>query len=231
MNAPDPVLAPAGFVARLRSAGVEPGDGPELQLAKSLLMLATGLLVAAMMVWVAIYHLLGLQFSSTLPFAFQLLLVGNMLAYIGTRRFGFFRVTQLGLFLFLPFFAHWTAGNMIASSGVILWSVLAPVGAMLCGGVRRSLGWFTAWVVLTAVAGATDFYFAEAQLAAAHLVPLRISLVFFALNFIAVVSIIYALLCFAVEQKRKIEDRLEQSHRKMEIAREATDKLFGSLLI
>jgi hypothetical protein len=231
MNAPDPVLTPAGFIPRLRSAGVEPGDGPELQLAKSLLMLATGLLVAAMMVWVAIYHLLGLQFSSTLPFAFQLLLVGNMLAYIGTRRFGFFRATQLGLFLFLPFFAHWTAGNMVASSGVILWSVLAPVGAMLSGGVRKSLGWFVAWVVLTAVAGVTDFYFAEAQFAAAHTVPLRISLVFFALNFIAVVSIIYALLCFAVEQKRKIEERLEQSRRKMEIAQDATDKLFGSLLI
>jgi hypothetical protein len=231
MNAPATIQVPTGYLARLRAAGVEPGDGPELQLAKSLLMLATGLLAAGMMVWVAIYHLLGLQFSSTLPFAFQLLLVGNLLVYIGTRRFGFFRVTQLGLLLFLPFYAHWTAGNVVASSGVILWSVLAPVGAMLSGGVRQSLGWFVAWVVLTAAAGTSDFYVAEAQLAAAHAVPLRISLVFFALNFIAVVSIVYALLCFAVEQKRKIQERLEQSHRQMEIAQDATDKLFGSLLM
>ena len=79
--------APTGFLARLRSAGVEPGDGPELQLTKSLLMLATGLVTAATMIWVAIYHLLGLQFSSTLPFAFQLLLVGNMLLYVVTRNF------------------------------------------------------------------------------------------------------------------------------------------------
>ena len=61
--------------------------------------------------------------------------------------------------------------------------------------------------------------------------PVRVSLVFFALNFIAVVSIIYALMFFAVEQKRKIQERLEQSRREIEDATDATDKLFGSLLI
>jgi hypothetical protein len=176
------------------------------------------------MLWVAIYQFLGLSFSSTLPFAFQLLLVGNMLLYFQTRSFGFFRASQLGLFLLLPFVAQWAAGNVVASSGVILWSVLAPVGAMLSGGVRQSLGWFIAWILLTAASGFMDYQAAEVQLSAASRVPLRISMVFFALNFIAIVSIIYALLCFAVEQKRKIQQRLERS-------REATDELFGSLLL
>jgi len=224
MNAPDPVRLPTSYMQRLRSAGIEPGDGAEVQLSKSLLMLATGLVAATTMLWVAIYQLLGLKFSSTLPFAFQLLLVGNMLLYFQTRHFGFFRATQLGLFLLLPFVAQWVAGNVVASSGVILWSVLAPVGAILSGGGRRSLGWFVAWILLTAVSGFMDYHSAEAQLAAASLVPLRVSMVFFALNFIAIVSIIYALLSFAVEQKRRIQTRLEQS-------REATDKLFGSLLL
>jgi len=224
MNAPDPVRLPTNYMQRLRSAGIEPGDSAEVQLSKSLLMLATGLVTATTMLWVAIYQLLGLKFSSTLPFAFQLLLVGNMLLYFQTRHFGFFRASQLGLFLLLPFVAHWVAGNVVASSGVILWSVLAPVGAMLSGGSRQSLGWFIAWVLLTAISGFMDYHSAEAQLSAGALVPLRVSLVFFALNFIAIVSIIYALLSFAVEQKRKIQVRLEQS-------REATDKLFGSLLL
>ncbi|RLJ67694.1 hypothetical protein [Sulfurisoma sediminicola] len=224
MNAPDPVRLPSSYMQRLRSAGIEPGDGAEVQLSKSLLMLATGLVTVATMLWVAIYQLLGLKFSATLPFAFQLLLVGNMLLYFQTRHFGFFRVTQLGLFLFLPFVAHWAAGNVISSSGVILWSVLAPVGAMLSSGARQSLAWFVAWILLTSVSGAADYHYADPHLVQTSLVPLRVSLVFFALNFIAIVSIIYALLCFAVEQKRRIQIRLEQS-------REATDKLFGSLLL
>ncbi|MDP2794730.1 MAG: hypothetical protein Q8O25_11755 [Sulfurisoma sp.] len=231
MNAPAPVLAPAGFLARLRSAGIEPGDNAELQLTKSMLMLATGLVTVATMIWVGIYQLLGLQFSATLPFAFQLLLVGNMLLYFRLRHFEFFRASQLGLFLFLPFVAQWTTGNVIDSSGVILWSVIAPVGAMLCVGVRQSLGWFIAWVVLTAVSGAADYYLADLLFAPKAVVPVRVSLVFFALNFIAVVSIIYALLFFAIEQKRGIQERLEQSRRQIEVAQAATEKLFGSLLI
>lgn len=231
MNAPEPVLAPAGFLARLRSAGVEPGDGPDLQLTKSLLVLATGLVTAATMIWVGIYQLLGLRFSATLPFAFQLLLVGNMLLYVRTRNFEFFRISQLGLFLFLPLVAQWTVGNVIASSGVVLWSVLAPVGAMLCIGVRQSLGWFFAWVVLTALSGAVDYYLADPVFGQHGLVPERVSLVFFALNFIAVVSIIYALMFFAVEQKRRIQEKLEQSRREIERAKDAADKLFGSMLL
>lgn len=231
MNAPDPVLAPTGYLARLRAAGIEPGDSAEQQLTKSLLMLATGLVTVVTMLWVGIYQLLGLQFSATLPFAFQLLLVGNVLLYVGTRHFEFFRASQLGLFLFLPFVAQWTAGNVISSSGVVLWSVLAPVGAMLCVGVRHSLGWFIAWVVLTVASAAVDYYLADPLLAVASPVPVRVSLVFFALNFIAVVAIIYALLFFAIEQKRKIEERLAQSRKQIEDAQSATEKLFGSLLI
>ncbi len=224
MNAPDPVRIPTSYLQRLRSAGIEPGDGAEVQLSKSLLMLATGLVMVVSMVWVGIYQWLGVHFSATLPFAFQLLLVGNMLLFFATRHFGFFRTTQLGLFLLLPFVAQWAAGNVIASGGVILWGVLAPVGAMLSSGVRQSLGWFVAWILLTAISGVAEFHYADVQSAQAALVPLRASLVFFALNFIAIVSMVYALLCFAVSQQRKIQARLEES-------REATDKLFGSLLL
>lgn len=231
MNAPDPVQVPTGFIARLRCAGVEAGDSAEIQVTKSLLMLATGLVVAATMVWVALYHLMGLTFSSTLPLAFQLLLVGNLLAYVASRNFAWFRASQLGLFLFLPFVAHWTVGNVVVSSGVVLWSVLAPVGALLGIGLRQSLGWFLAWLVLIAVSSAADFYLADPLLAPPPAVPLRVSLVFFSLNFVAIVSIVYALLFFAVEQKRKIQERLEQSRRQIEITRDATDKLFGSLLL
>ena len=89
------------FYDRLRNAGIEPDDSEEIRLNKSLLMLATGLVSVAIMIWVTIYSILGPQFSATIPFSFQLLLAGNMLLYIKTRNFEFFRVTQLGLFLFL----------------------------------------------------------------------------------------------------------------------------------
>ena len=149
MTDSESVSAPSGFWRRLHNAGIEPDDSAEMRLNKSLLMLATGLASVGIMLWVTIYSILGPQVSITPPFAFQLLLAGNMLLYIKSRNFDFFRVTQLGLFLFLPFIAQWSGGTIISTSGVSLWGLLAPIGAILCIGVRQSIGWFIAWVVLS----------------------------------------------------------------------------------
>ena len=137
MTATESDGTPSGFWRRLQNAGIEPGDSEELRLNKSLLMLATGLASVGIIFWVAIYSILGPQFSYTAPFAFQLLLAGNMLLYIMSRNFDFFRVSQLSLFLFLPFIAQWSGGTIITTSGVVLWALLAPVGAILGIGVRH----------------------------------------------------------------------------------------------
>jgi hypothetical protein len=63
----------------------------ELRLQKSLLFFATGLICLASMVWLLIYWQLGPRFSSNLPFALQLLLVGNLLVYLKTLNFNAFR--------------------------------------------------------------------------------------------------------------------------------------------
>ncbi|MDZ4191777.1 MAG: hypothetical protein U1D65_07200, partial [Pseudomonas sp.] len=216
---------PSRFMERLQNAGIEPDDSEELRLNKSLLMLATGLVSLATIVWVGIYSILGPQFSATLPFILQLLLAGNMLLYIKTKNFEFFRVTQLGLFLFWPFVAQWTAGTIVSTSGVVLWALLAPVGAILCIGVRQSLGWFIAWVILTVVSAGADWYLADTAVSLRANVPIRTTLVFFALNFIAVATIIYMLLRMSIEEKRKMQQSLEEAHQQIKLEQERSEKL------
>ena len=102
-----------GLLDRLRTAGIDPSDSEELRLNKSLLMFATGLASVASMLWLVIYWSLGPQLSSTLPFAFQILLAVNLAVYIKWGNFDFFRVSQLSLFLFFPFVVQWSIGNFI----------------------------------------------------------------------------------------------------------------------
>ncbi len=230
MTTPESSAVAPRFYERLRNAGIEPEDDEELRLNKSLLMLATGLVSVAIMVWVTIYSVLGPQVSTTLPFAFQILLAGNMVYYIKSRNFGFFRTSQLGLFLFLPFVAQWSGGNIISTSGVLLWALLAPVGAILCIGVRESVSWFFAWVTLTALSGAVDYFIADASLAPATDVPLRTTIVFFTLNFISISSIIYMLLRLSIAEKRKALESLEVAHQQVQIAQERSEKLLLNIL-
>ena len=124
------------FVARLRGAGVEPGDPDELRIKKSIMVFAMGLMTVAPMVWLALYWLLGLQLSATLPFAFQLISVLTLAVYIMTGGFRFFQYAQLGLFLFFPFVAQLSIGNFISASGVVLWGILAPIVAVAVLGPR-----------------------------------------------------------------------------------------------
>ena len=223
--------APSRFVDRLRNAGIEPGDSDELRLNKALLVFATGLVSVASTLWLAIYWSLGPQLSATLPFAFQILLAGNLLVYLKTGNFNFFRIAQLGLFLFFPFVAQWSIGNFITASGLILWGLLAPIGAILCFGVRESIAWFFAYVFLVALTGFFDYYLADAvPVSAATRIPIRTSVFFFALNFVAISSMVYLLLRFSIQEKQKIESKLAEAHRLLQIEQDRSERLLLNIL-
>ena len=143
------------FFDSVSHAGILPTDSEELRLRKSLLIFATGLISFASMLWLFIYWQLGPQFSSTIPFVFQLLLIGNLAVYLKTLDFKSFRLIQISLFLFMPFVAQWGMGNFITASGLSLWALLAPVGAVLFVGC--AVGRISIWQAMRTI---WPFYFA-----------------------------------------------------------------------
>jgi class 3 adenylate cyclase len=180
---------------------------------------------------VAIYWMLGPAISSTAPMIFQLLAIGNLLLYIKTHHFDFFRTSQLALFLFGPFAMQWGFGGFIDSSGVILWGLLAPVGAILFFGVRESMAWFFAWVFMTALSGFFDFYLAPPLNAhTPFAVPIRTAVVFFALNFLGVATIIYVLLRHSIQEKQKMQAKVEEAHRLLTAEQARSERLLLNIL-
>ncbi|EGK71019.1 Adenylyl cyclase class-3/4/guanylyl cyclase [Methyloversatilis universalis FAM5] len=225
-----PSTAPVSLLARLRSGGIRPEDSADERLNKSLLVLATGLVCVASTLWLAVYWSLGPRLSATLPFVYQLLLAGNLAFFLYRGNFRSFRVTQLGLFLFAPFAAQWAIGNFITASGILLWGLLAPIGAILCIGARESLAWFFAYAFLVTLTGFFDYYLADAATYRNALVPVETSVVFFALNFLAVSSIVFMLLRFAIEQKQIIARRLAEAHALLEQEQARSERLLLNIL-
>ena len=88
------------MAARLRAAGVEPGDADDLKIKKQLLLFAMGLMTAAPMLWNALYGYFGLQTSAAVPFAYQVISLATLLLYLSTGNFTVFRASQQVLFLF-----------------------------------------------------------------------------------------------------------------------------------
>ena len=214
---------------RLRTAGIEADDADDVKLKKSLLMLAMGLTVAAPVLWLALYGAMGLNLPASVPFGYQLVSLGTLLVYLVTRNFDLFRVLQLSLYLFFPFVLQWQLGDFITASGFVLWGLLAPIVAVLVYSPRDSIPWFVAYIVLIAAAAGADYYlFAEGAKPAP--VPPKTIVVFFALNFVAISSVVYFLLRYAAVERDKSKARMEEAHRLLQAEQERSERLLLNIL-
>jgi adenylate cyclase len=214
---------------RLRTAGAEEGDNDDLRLKKVVLLFTCGLMIAAAGIWLALYKMLGLPVSASLPFAFQLASLGTLLVYLWTLNFSMFRAAQLGFFLFVPFVVQWSIGNFVSGSGVILWGLLAPVGAVLLYSGRESAPWFFAYMVFLLLTGYVDYDLAGVPYKGPH-VALATTIAFFALNFAAMSALVYSLLRFAFAERDKSRLRQEQAHALLEAEQEKSERLLLNVL-
>ncbi len=123
---------------------------PEEKLSGDMLMLTTGFMMCAAALWLAVYWSMGYQYSTAIPLIFQGLSVLTIALWWKFRRLYTFAVIQLGLILFTPFAMQWSIGNFVNASGVSLWGLMAPVGAVTVLGTRQSMPWFFAWLQVDA---------------------------------------------------------------------------------
>jgi len=194
-TSPDVVVAgsPRGLVERLPAwarnlvtIGVLPGDDEDERLRKASLVLTATMISGIAIVWVATYASLGLYLSAAIPLAYQFMTIVGLIALARSGRFDVFRASQLAMMLLLPVFLQWSLGGFVTSSGILLWALVSPLGALILS--PRPLGWFVAYLALTALSGIL-----EPLVAPAPLPPAAITL-FFVLNVAGVSAAAYFLL-------------------------------------
>ena len=175
----------------------------------NLLIFACAFMNFAVMFWLAIYWLMGQNFSTNVPLAYQAVSLTSLVYYLKSKNFAAFRFIQLSLFLFAPFVMQWAVGSSITSSGVTIWALLAPVGAVVVAGWRESIPWFVAYILLTGVSGFFDYFLGIGNTGGLEMKTIG---VFFALNFAAMSSILYFLVRYFVLETEKIKNQLDQQH-------------------
>lgn len=215
------------FLQSLEAAVVSPGDTADERLNKTLLVFACALMGFAAILWLAIYWSMGIKFPVEIPLGYQLVSAVSLIVFLKTRNFEFFRMTQVTMFLFVPFIMQWSIGSYVSSSGVMLWALLAPIGVMLFQGARESIPWFFAYIVLTAVSGFFDFFLAGEQPSG---VPMKTVAVFFVLNFAAMSSIVYLLIHYSVREKEKLKRALDDKNVLLAAEQEKSERLLLNVL-
>jgi adenylate cyclase len=198
----------------------------EEKLSGDMLMLTTGFMMCAAALWLAIYWSMGYQYSTAIPLLFQGISAITIGLYWKYRRLQTFAIIQLGLILFTPFAMQWSIGNFVTASGVSLWGLMAPVGAVTILGNRQSIPWFFAWLFMTVMAGVFD-YLLGGQVRTFDLSAVA---VFFVLNFAAISVMIYALLWYFSNEKNKLRHLVDQSFAELAEEKSRSDRLLLNIL-
>jgi class 3 adenylate cyclase len=215
------------WLATLGRRVISSEDSEQEKLNKTLAIFASGLMGFGAMLWLAIYWAMGIRFSATVPLTYLVISAGSLGLYLWKRNFELFRFIQVSLFLFVPFIMQWSIGSYVSSSGVMLWALLAPVGVMIFQGPRESLPWFFAYIVMTGISGFFDYYLGDGVQQG---VTMQSVAVFFSLNFAAVSTIVYLLISYFVNQRDKLQARVDEQYKLLQAEQEKSERLLLNIL-
>ncbi|MGH8715592.1 MAG: adenylate/guanylate cyclase domain-containing protein [Burkholderiales bacterium] len=215
------------ILRRLSHSLISPSDSEDVRWRKKWLLIFCLLMNLAAWIWPGIYWAMGLRFPFWIPVAYLIFTVLTLLIYWKTKKFDLFRSFHIFVLLFVPFIIQWKVGTFINSSGIVLLALLAPMGVLVFQGVKESIPWFVAYLVLTAVSGFFDFYLAEGVVTG---IPMKTISVFFVLNFFMLSIIVYLLILFFVRKKDMFQAELGEKNLLIESERQKSEELLLKIL-
>jgi class 3 adenylate cyclase len=176
------------LITALLSIGADPSDDEELRLRKLLVVAAASMFIPAGILWGAVYWAFGEPTAAAIPWMYVVLSTVSIGLFGVSRTYRWFALSQFALYLVLPFVLMWVLGGFVGGSAVAVWSLAAPLAALLLGH-RRSAGLLLAGFAGLAVVSAL----VEPPTALGGNLPIGLVTAFFVLNLIGPAVVIYVL--------------------------------------
>lgn len=161
----------------------------------------------------------GYTVMAAVPYFYLVVSYASLLIFYRYKRFEYFTFTQLIMLLVMPFFMQWAIGGYVASSGVAIWAILSPVGALMILGTRQSTPWFLLFLGLAFLSWVMNPFFAANALP----IPINLKNAFFLMNITGTAAILYGVLRYFQGQKERVMASLA-------IEQNRSDKLLLNIL-
>lgn len=138
------------WVARI---GADQNDDDDIRLRKSLLVICAFPFMFAGVAYGLLYIMVGEPLAGAMTLSYSVISLSSVIYFGLTRRYHFFRFSQLLLILLLPCLLMVTLGGFVNGSAVIVWGLLCPLGAMLFDETRHAPRWLLAFLSLVVLSG------------------------------------------------------------------------------
>jgi adenylate cyclase len=208
----------AGLFRFANATTYDAGDSEQVHLRKSTAILSAILVIPAAIGWGVIYLVADEAITSIIPFLYTPFTILNIVVYRVGGKYGFFEFFQLSLNLLLPLFLMLALGGFVSSSGVVIWALVTPMGAIVYSSKRMSIFWFVVFVAAVVFGALID-----SSLDHANNVPVWAKLTLFAGNIAGPSSIAFFLLAYFVKQN-------DIAYGLVDFERSRSEKLLGNVL-
>ena len=206
------------WLERFEAYGAAQDDDVAVRLDKSMLLAAAVMMGSLAIVWGTAYLVLGVPAGAAVTYGYSGLCAVSIVAFGVTRRYRFFRFSQLLAALILPCVLMIVLGGFIASSGVIMWALMSPLGALVLAGRKQAVFWLAAYLALIPVSAViADFVDITIGLGSTTIT------VFFIMNIAGVSLVNFVLQQYFLGQK-------ERTLALLEIERNKSDGLLLNIL-
>lgn len=191
---------------RIDNAAALPEDIPPIRLQKTLLIFlnAAGLLLVPFGAWYLFDR--GMALPATVALGYSFLSAAALAHLLLTKRASVASALQLVGLLVAPVLIQWTMGGFVASGAIVLWSLLAPLCAIVFLGTRMAGWWFGAYALLVLVAAARDIANGVTQQ----------QVLLYCENVLLVSSLAFISLRFFVTERDKAQAALEREQARSE---------------
>ncbi len=187
----------------LGGIGADPNDDVETRRRKALLVYLAVLIWPISLVWGFLYLGLGAP-SGVVAFGYLVVSIASIVVFARTRDFELLLRIQLLDITLAPTLSMWPTAGFLASGAVGLWGILGPLGALVFGSVRSSIGWFALFAAAFLGAGvAGEVTGGLTQL------PRWFSTTMLALNVVVGGAVVFTLLAVFARQRQDAQDRAE----------------------
>jgi adenylate cyclase len=137
---------------RVLSIGADPRDTADDRFRKRLLVGVALVILPVGFLWGCLYWVEGERAVALTPWAYVTGSAISLVVFARNKNFAFLRTAQLLLILIGPALGTIALGGLRESSGVILWALFAPLGAVAFDRPGRAWPWFAAFVATTLLA-------------------------------------------------------------------------------
>ena len=136
-----------GLRDRVLSIGADQSDSTDLRFRKRLLVGISLLILPVSLAWGGLYWVIGEEAVALTPWGYASGSILSLAIFSRNRNFAFLRTAQFTLILVAPALGAIMLGGLDEASSVVVWSLLAPLGAVAFDRPRRAWPWFAAFVV------------------------------------------------------------------------------------